>query len=171
MLLEVLLLDHGYEAYMGYSCSFLAVGKCLRMDLLWILLMKIMRHHGVLGRMFGVPLLEIAGWGRPSSRGGAGCRRPYPLSTSQSHIQIYILTLRLPPQHSSFLKCQDQPDSTTTCTSFPLSDSAQYLPRFHLQRVNPPTSLQAHTGSLLMTHACSLIKLLLIGDSGESGYF
>lgn len=70
--------------------------------------------------------------GRPSSRGGAGCRRPYPLSTSQSHIQIYILTLRLPPQHSSFLKCQDQPDNTTTCTSFPLPDSAQYLPRFHL---------------------------------------
>lgn len=109
--------------------------------------------------------------GRPSSRGGAGCRRPYPLSTSQSHIQIYTLTLRLPPQHSSFLKCQDQPDNTTTCTSFPLPDSAQYLPRFHLQRVDPPTSLQAHTGSLLMTHACSLIKLLLIGDSGESGYF
>lgn len=35
------------------------------MDLLWILLMKIMRHHGLLGRMFGVPLLEIAGWGDP----------------------------------------------------------------------------------------------------------
>lgn len=27
--------------------------------------MKIMRHHGLLGRMFGVPLLEIAGWGDP----------------------------------------------------------------------------------------------------------
>lgn len=40
MLLEVLLLGHGYEAYMGYSCSFLAVEKCLKMDLLWILLMK-----------------------------------------------------------------------------------------------------------------------------------
>lgn len=39
--------------------------------------------------------------GRPSSRGGARVVSPYPLSISQSHIQIYILTLHLLPQHSS----------------------------------------------------------------------
>lgn len=35
--------------------------------------------------------------GDPPSRGGARVVSPYPLSISQSHIQIYILTLHLLP--------------------------------------------------------------------------
>lgn len=97
MPLEVLLLGHGYEVCMEYLCSFWQC-RCMKMDLLCTV-MKI-TGHGLLGRMFGVPLLEIAG-GRPSSRGGARVLSPYPLSISQSHIQIYILTLHLLPQHSS----------------------------------------------------------------------
>lgn len=41
---------------------------------------EIMRHHSLLGRMFGVPLLEIAGWGDPprAVARAADCHILYP---------------------------------------------------------------------------------------------
>lgn len=64
-------------------------------------------------RMFGVPLLEIAGGGDPplAARGGAG-------AISSIHIPIPYSDPYLDSTFTTttqfILKCQDQPDNTTT---------------------------------------------------------
>lgn len=144
----------------------MAVESVLKMDLLRIFLMKIM-GHAFLEDVWCATFGNRRGGDPPlAARGGAG-------AISSIHIPIPYSDPYLDSTFTTttqfILKCQDQPDNTTTCTSFPCP-----IPPSTCRDFIPSVSIHPQACHLtlvtLLTHACSLIKLLLIGDSGESRY-